>query len=163
MTAKDVIRQSLEGTRRVLTLLLNDLSDADLLVRPVSGANHIAWQLGHLIVSEHRFLSSLPGVTPPVLPEGFAERHSAPAALLDPLQGFLRKSEYLELFDKVRAASLDAVDRIPEADLDRPNTGPTAPIAPTLGALFSLTSSYTMLHSGQFSVVHRALGKPNLL
>ena len=57
MTAKDAIRQSLQGSQRVLGMLLDDLSDADLLVRPAPNANHIAWQLGHLIATESRLLS----------------------------------------------------------------------------------------------------------
>ena len=162
MTAKDVIRQALDSTRRVLGMLLDDLSDADLLVRPVPGANHIAWQLGHLILSEHRLLATLPGVAAPSLPDGFADRHSAPASRLDPPQGFLGKAAYLELYGTVREGTLAALDRLPDADLDRPNTGPMAPIAPNLGGLFLLMASHSMLHAGQFSVVRRALGKPNL-
>ena len=127
MTAKDAIQQSRQSSQRVLGMLLDDLSDADLLIRPAPKANHIAWQLGHVIAAENRLLGRLPGVTPPVLPDGFAERHSATASHQDSPQGFLRKAEYLDLYNKVREATLTALSQLPEADLDRPNTGPIAP------------------------------------
>ena len=48
----------------VAALLNADLSDADLLVRPAPSANHIAWQLGHLIASERNLVeAAAPGST----------------------------------------------------------------------------------------------------
>ncbi len=52
MNGRDAIQTALKSTKVLLTRYIEDLSDADLLVRPVPGANHIAWQLGHLIFSE---------------------------------------------------------------------------------------------------------------
>ena len=48
MNAKDVIRGLFGMNDFVLNEYLKDMSDTDLLIRPVPGANHIAWQLGHL-------------------------------------------------------------------------------------------------------------------
>src|SRR6516164_9063686 len=52
MTAKELILRAFEATRAQAKMFLADLSDADLLVRPVPGANHIAWQFGHVLCSE---------------------------------------------------------------------------------------------------------------
>ncbi len=158
MNAKDAIRQSRTSSNHVFQMLLEDLGDADLLVRPVPGANHIAWQVGHVIASEHRMLSRLFPDLAPALPGEFADRHSAAAAREN--SGFPTKAEYLALQRRVREATLAALDRCPEADLDKPNSGPTAPIAPTLGAVFMLMANHAVLHAGQFSVVRRKLGKP---
>ncbi len=59
MTPKDVFQQSVESSHAFLRAELGDLSDADLLVRPVPGANHIAWQLGHMIAGTDRMLTAL--------------------------------------------------------------------------------------------------------
>src|SRR4029077_4502167 len=59
MQAKEVIKTALQSTQNMLSTYLGDLSDADLLVRPVPAANHIAWQLGHLIQSECDMCSTL--------------------------------------------------------------------------------------------------------
>jgi hypothetical protein len=162
MNAKDAIQTTLTSTQNLLSMYLSDLSDADLLVRPVPTANHIAWQLGHLISSEARLGRQLPGAHYPELPAGFEEQHTAATAAGDPPQGFGSKASYLSLFNKVRGATLANLAKLPEADLDRPTTGPIARMAPTLGALLLLTGSHTLMHAGQFTVVRRMLGKPVL-
>jgi hypothetical protein len=160
MNAKEAIRIALTSSQSRVPMLVNDLSDADLLVRPVPGANHIAWQLGHVIASECRLGKQLPGAECPELPAGFAEQHSKPNASMDPPKNFGTKAQYLELFNKVRQATLANLDRLSEADLDKPATGDIAKMAPTLGAILLLAASHSTMHAGQFSVVRRKLGKP---
>ena len=160
MTGKEAIRTALQSTQHVLGMYLGDLSDSDLLVRPVPGANHIAWQLGHLIDSERHLLGNLPGAAFPDFPAGFSEQHKPTNAATDPPKGFLTKGQYLELFNKTRVATLAALEKISDAELDKPNTGPLAQFAPTVGALLMLVSNHTLMHGGQFTVVRRKLGKP---
>jgi hypothetical protein len=162
MNAMEALRIALTSTRDMLPMYLGDLSDADLLVRPVANANHIAWQLGHLIVSESRMGQQLPGARYPELPAGFAEQHGKEKAAQDPPRGFATKAVYLDLFNKVRGATLAALDKLSEADLDRPTEGPMAQYAPTVGALLVLPANHDMMHAGQFTVVRRKLGKPVL-
>jgi hypothetical protein len=162
MNAKDAIRTALNSSQYILEWYLADLADADLVVRPVPRANHIAWQLGHLIASEKRMGSLLPTARYPELPAGFAEQHNKESAAIEPPHGFASKAEYLNLFQKTRAATLAALDKLPESDLDRPSEGPVSQVAPTLGAVLLLVANHTMMHAGQFSVVRRKLGKPVL-
>jgi uncharacterized damage-inducible protein DinB len=161
MNAKDVLKYTLDLNYNVMTGYLSDLSDADLLVRPVPEANHIAWQLGHLIVAEATaFLKQIPGAEIPELPAGFAEQHSKEMARNDSAAGFRTKEEYLGLFRKVREATKAALARLSETDLDKPTSGPMAKFAPTVGAMLALTANHVMMHAGQFTVVRRKLGKP---
>jgi len=162
MNAKDAIRYQLTATSGMVGMFLADLSDADLLTRPAPKANHIAWQLGHLINSERGLAASIPGAAYPDLPAGFAERHSNDTAHVDPPTGFGTKAEYLDLHNKTRAATLAALDNLPDADLDKATTGRMASFAPTIGALFLLISNHDMMHAGQFTVARRKLGKPVL-
>ncbi len=161
MKAQDLLRGALTMSQNMLGYYLSDLSDADLLVRPVPNANHIAWQLGHLIASEHGMGSgNLPGAAYPELPAGFAERHTKETASKD--TGFGTKAEYLDLFNKVRQATINALAKMSDADLDKPTSGSIARMAPTLGALVGLNADHVQMHGGQFSVVRRKLGKPVL-
>ena len=161
MNAKDAIRSHLKSTQNMVAMALGDLSDQDLLVRPVAGANHIAWQLGHVIASEQRMQKGL-GATPPPLPAGFAEQHSKDTAAVDSPKGFATKAEYLDLFNKTREATLAAVDKMSESDFDKPTDGPISKMVPTLAGLAMLAGSHALMHMGQFSVVRRKLGKPVL-
>ena len=162
MTAKDAIKTALTGTQKMVDWYLSDLSDADLLVRPVPAANHLAWQLGHLIHSEVSLLGQLPGAAYPELPAGWAEQHSKNTAAMDPPKGFGTKADYLNRFNKAREATLATLSKMSDADLDKPTQGNMAQYAPKLGALIMLQSNHTLLHVGQFTVVRRKLGKPVL-
>jgi hypothetical protein len=160
MNAKEAIRIALTSTQNMVPKFLNDLSDADILVRPVPNANHIAWQVGHVIASECRLGKQLPGAEYPELPAGFAEQHAKHMAGMDPPKNFGTKTQYLDLFNKVRQATLANLDRLSDADLDKPTTGDIAKMAPTLGAILLLTANHVLMHAGQFTVVRRKLGKP---
>ena len=81
MGLKEAIARILIQSHEKNNLLLADLSDADLFVRPVPGANHIAWQLGHLIIQEYRQMSSQElQIEYPCLPIGVEEQHSESTA-----------------------------------------------------------------------------------
>lgn len=160
MSAKSPIRWALKSSQQMLNMYLEDLSDTDLLIRPAPHANHIAWQLGHLINSEVGMGTKyIPGASYPALPADWAKQHGKETAAVDPPRGFKTKQEYLGLFKQVREASLKALEQISEADLEKP-TG--WEMCPTVGGLFILQSRHIDMHGGQFTVVRRKLGKPVL-
>jgi hypothetical protein len=135
-----------------------------MLVHPVPNANHAAWQIGNVIGGDIHILKEqdLPGAVFPELPEGFMDQHGPKGAKTDTPDGFLTKAEYLALFDQVRSATIASLDRLTDADLDRPTIGTMADFAPTLGRLYLAVSDHTLMHAGQFSVIRRCLGKPVL-
>ncbi len=161
MRAKDVVKLALQSTLETLQMYLGDLSDADLTVRPVPGANNVAWQLAHMIVAEKYLLGDqLPGAQYAEIPAAIASLGNDRTGKVDPPDGYLPKAQYLELFGKLRAATIAAVDKLADADLDKATTNSMAKYAPTLCALLILTANHTLMHGGQFTVVRRALGKP---
>jgi hypothetical protein len=163
MNGCKVIETALTSTQNIVPMYLGDLTDADLLVRPVPGANHIAWQFGHIIASEiHMVRSQLPNAAYPELPAGFVEQHGKETAGQEPPKGFGGKEQYVTLFNRVREATKAAVAKLTDADLDRPTTGDMAKFAPTLAAFLMLVSNHTLMHVGQFTAVRRKLGKPVL-
>lgn len=162
MQAKEAVKIALSSTQNLLNWYLSDLSDQDLTLRPVPSANNIAWQMGHLIHSEPELLGSMPGATYPELPATLKQDYTGKKSGVVPPGGYLPKAQYLEWFTKMRTATLANVDRITDADLDRPTTGEMAKFAPNLGALLLLTANHTLMHAGQFTVVRRALNKPVL-
>jgi DinB superfamily len=163
MRATDAVKSALNSTQHMLEWFVSDLSDADLLVRPVPGANHIAWQIGHLIVAEPFLVhTELPDAAYPELPAGFAEQYTKETSTVDTPTAFRTRAEYVDLSKKVRAATLALVDKLSDADLDRASTGRMAKFAPTLANLLQLVANHTMMHAGQFTVVRRKLGKPVL-
>src|SRR6266545_4680239 len=127
MNGKEAIQSALTSTRDLLGWYISDLSDADLLVRPAPGANHIAWQLGHLISAETQLIKpELPDTPYPELPAGFMERHANKNASAESTDGFGTRADYLDLFTKARNVTIAAVGRLSDADLDRPTKGSMA-------------------------------------
>lgn len=163
MNAKDAIRSSDNFSSLVLKTYISDLDDADLMRRPGEGCNHLAWQLGHLISSEVQLLDKVAPGQGVELPDGFAEAHSKEACSNDDAASFHGKQAYVDLFDKVRAASLAALDAYPESDLDNPAPEDFRDFCPTVGDLFTLIATHPMMHAGQFVIVRRQLGKPVLM
>ncbi len=163
MNGREAIKAALEATRGNLTWYVSDFSDADLLVRPVPGANHAAWQIGNVIGGDvYLVRTALPDAAYPELPAGFLDQHGSKGATDDAPEKFLTKAEYLKLFDEVRTATIAALDKLSDADLDRPTSEKMRSWTPTLGHLFLMVSNHTLMHSGQFTVIRRKLGKPVL-
>ncbi len=163
MRGVDAIRSALQSTQHLVTWFLSDLDDEHLLVRPTPGANHIAWQMGHLIAAEGLMIrEQLPEAAYPDLPAGFAEQYKNTSPARETEVGFSSKAQYIDLFTKTRQATMAALGNLSDEDLDRPTKGRMAPFAPTLGAVFLLVSNHSLMHAGQFSVVRRKLGKPVL-
>lgn len=160
MNAHDVIRSTLKSSLQTLQLFLADMSDADLLVRPVPGANHLAWQLGHLITSEMQMLEAVSPGASPQLPHGFVEAHSKERASASDSAGFLDKATYLELFVAQRNATLKVLSTLRERDLDRPSPLPFRSWAPNVGDLLNTIGAHLLMHLGQVAVVRRSLEKP---
>lgn len=160
MNTKDAIRDTLNLSHTVLKSYFNDLTDAELLLRPGPGCNHLAWQLGHLIDSECGLLNAVAPGTAPELPPDFGKYHSRENVASNDASQFLSKDRYLELTEQVHAASLAVLDGFPEADFDKEAPERMRKMFPTIGALFVLIACHPMMHAGQFVPVHRALGKP---
>jgi hypothetical protein len=163
MNTKDAIRETLNFSHFVLKSYVGDLTDAELMKRPGPGCNHVAWQLGHLIASECSLINGIRPGSAPELPAGFAEQHSKAAIGSDDQTKFCTKQQYLDLTEKVHAASLALLDSYPEADFASPSPEHFRKMFPTMGQIFLLVATHPMMHAGQFVPVRRALGKPVMI
>ena len=161
MTPKDILRHLVDADFGMIQAYLSDFSDADLLVRPVPEANHTAWQLGHLIVGSRKMLSEL-GRTPPPLPAGFDTAYTKETTALNDPAKFHKKAEYLALADKMKAASLAAIDATPDIALDSPGPEFMRQFAPTVADVLAILGQHWLMHAGQIVVLRRKLGKPIL-
>ena len=159
--AKNILRRAIEGAHWITRAYVEDLADADLLVRSVPGTNHIAWQLGHAIGGTRKMLAAI-GREAPALPEGFAEAYTRETSASDDPAKFATKAQYLALMDQMKAASLAAVEATPESELDAPGPDSMREYAPTIGTVLMLLGTHWLMHAGQFVPIRRKLGKPPL-
>lgn len=163
MNGVKALKENMTTPDFLVKAYLGDLSDDELMMRPVPGINHIKWQLGHLIQSEHSMVEAIcPGVMPP-LPEGFTAKHTKETAGSDDPKGFLKKDEYLKLYDAVRAGTVKALERTTDDELDKPGPESMRAYAPTVGAIYMLQPQHWLMHAGQWAVLRRKLGRAPLM
>jgi DinB superfamily len=139
---------------------LQDLTDEQLFLRPHPQANHIAWQLGHLIASEHNLNNMVCPNSMPPLPQGFAEMHSKETAASDDRAAFCTKEEYLKAMAQQRVGTLALLDRLSDAELEKPAPPEIQKFGATVGAVIAGQTAHWMMHTGQWVIVRRQLGKP---
>lgn len=157
MDFKDAVRSSLNVADFMVGGYLADITNEELLERPVPGANHIAWQLGHLIAAERHLVEAAAPGSMPELPAGFAERYGRGKPVTDNPADYLLKDEYLQLAKQIRAASLRALDKLSAADFDKPIEGRVPPFVKKVGDAFVTVGSHWILHAGQWVVLRRKL------
>jgi uncharacterized damage-inducible protein DinB len=156
---RDLLRWNLDMCDMVFNAYLGDLSDEDLRMVPVPGMNPIAWQLGHLLVSERQFVEAVkPGSCPPLSEEFLAQHPRNPAEVADPSK-YPSLAEYKALWDAQHAATRRVIDELSDEDFARKAEG-LPDFVPTVGAALLLSGNHPMMHAGQFVAVRRALGKP---
>jgi hypothetical protein len=162
MDCKEAIRSSMNVSDFLVQGYLADITPEEMLIRPVPDANHVAWQLGHLIASErHLVEAAVPG-SMPELPAGFAERHNKTTAANDSPADFLSKDEYLRLAKETRTATLRVLDTLSEADLDKPVSGRVPPFVKCAGDCFATIGPHWSNHAGQWVVLRRKLRRERL-
>ena len=159
MSTISALRESISTAAFIYNGYLQDLTDEEMLHRPCPAANHIKWQLGHLIVSENRMMEQVRPGSMPLLPEGFVQRYAKETAGSDAPGDFDSKSDLLQIHAAQREGTLKLLDQMTEEDFAR-ETG--VDYAPTVQSLFVMQGLHWTMHAGQWAVVRRQLGRPPL-
>jgi hypothetical protein len=162
MTPIDLIADVLQRNLDMLNATVSDLSDADLLTRPVPAANHANWQIGHLILAETMMVKSFKPELAAPIPDGFDKKYNKEACTKDDPSFFASKQVLMDQFGKTRAASVKFVRSIAMTDLDKPSPEQMRNFLPTLGHVVFILPNHVAMHLGQIQVLRRKLGKPIL-
>ncbi len=162
MNSREAIKVGLDMAEFVSLGYLEDLTEAELLHRPAPTANHINWQLGHIIASENHIMGAAVPGSMPALPAGFAEKYTKETASSNDPAKLLTKAELLKVYREQRAATLVALTKLSDQDLDKPSPEMIRPYAPNLAAAVSMQGSHWLMHAGQWAVVRRQLGRAPL-
>jgi len=159
MNSREAIRLGIDSANTICQGYLGDLTDQELLMRPVPGANHIAWQLGHLLVSEHDMVEAACPGSMPALPAGFADKYKAEASKLDSPDAFHSKSVYMNVFEQQRAGTFKALEKLSDADLDKAAPEKFRSFLKSVGDLFVMQGTHWLMHAGQWAILRRKLGR----
>ena len=156
MSTKATIEQTLGVSDMIMDKYLTDLDEAAFLTRPVAGMNHLAWQVGHLIAIEYKFVEAVKPGASPALPDGFVAKHAMDKHGSDNAGDFHTKDEYLAVWKGQRAATRATLAGLSEADLEAPCPDEKMrQLCPTVGGMFNLAGLHCLMHAGQFVAVRR--------
>jgi len=158
MDIRDALITNLKTSAMVCGAYLEDLTDEEAMQRPHPNCNHINWQIGHLIASEHGMASACGGEIP-LLPEGFEEKYSKETAGSDNASEFVGKSELMKIAAVQHEAIVKVIGGMSNDDFDKPGPENMRSYAPTMGALVNMMGSHWMMHAGQWVVLRRQLGR----
>ena len=129
MNSREAIKVSADMAEFVSMSYLGDLTDAELFLRPHSLCNHINWQIGHLVASEHEMLTGIVPGGMPALPDGFAAKYSRETVASDDPTKFSNKEELMSTYKAQRAATLSTLGGMSDAQLDAATGVDYAPTA----------------------------------
>ena len=161
MSLKAQIQHTIGVSDMIVDKYLGDLPPEAFLARPVAGMNHIAWQVGHLISTERRFVEEIKPNSCPALPEGFDAQHAKETHDVDDPSAFLTKDQYLAVWKAQRDATKAALETLTEAELAAPNpVEKMRNFCPTVGSMFSVAGLHTLMHAGQFVPTRRQEALP---
>ncbi len=156
MQTSEAIKLGLDTAQMVAMAYLGDLTDEELLKRPHPQCNHINWQVGHLIASEHD-MAKVANPHQPALPTGFADMYSRENAQHDDPAKFCSKEELMTVYETQRAGVLAGLAKTGDGDWQK-ETGIS--YAPTVAAIYTMIGGHWLMHCGQWVIVRRQLGKP---
>ena len=145
MNGHEAIENNIRMGQMITDAYLADLNDEELMQRPHKDANHIKWQLGHLISAEHQMMAGCAPGKMPSLPEGFVERYTKETSKSDTPDDFDSKAQLLAVAAEQRAATLAILQELSAEDLNQPAPERMRSYAPTVGAVCNMQGSHCLL------------------
>lgn len=156
----------IEFARNYSQSLLEGLSDDDWFWTPDTFTTHIAWQVGHLAMSEYGLtLFQQRGrdlaVDKDLMSSKFRKLFMRGTTPVADREAYPAPSEILATLDRVHEQMRTEIVTFDGAQLDEPLGPPHAAYATRYGALL-FAGDHEMIHSGQIGILRRLMGNPPL-
>jgi len=129
-------------------------------------ANHAMWIAGHVALVDNSFISKFrPELAKK--PEGWDELFWSKSQPTADVSRYPSSDEVLAYYRERRATLLRVLDELSEEELQgpAPPEGARSPLAgaPNMGHAFIFAAQHELMHAGQLTVAHRALGHAPLI
>jgi hypothetical protein len=161
--AKDVILSQLQTGQFLIDQFTPDLSDEEYFEIPVAGANHAAWLMGHLAVSEDGLTAAATGGAK-IFPDTTHEKFRGGSTCHADASKFPSRREIDEMFKRSRAHTVEALQAFDERRWGDPSPKEMSQeLFPTLGAIWTLQGTHQFWHIGHLTVCRAALKKARKL
>ena len=153
----------IEFARNYSRSLLDGLEDEDWFWSPDQFTTHIAWQVGHLAMSEYgltlfRQRGRDLGIDSQLMSSKFRKLFMRGTQPVADRSAYPEPSEILEVLDRVHTRMRIEIVGFDGPQLDEPLDPPHAAYATRYGALL-FAGDHEMIHSGQIGMLRRLMGK----
>ncbi|MCD0461273.1 DinB family protein [Roseiconus lacunae] len=164
MSTIDYIRRSLQTSRNLTLALIDDLKDAPMQVPTTNGGNPPIWILGHLTYGEANIVESIiEGKPNPLL--SWDATFGAGKEPSTELESYPPWDELRATFETVREKTLALLDRLDDADLEKPvKKCPEGreDFFGTIEQCMMVLTLHPLMHYGQLTDSRRVLGRAPL-
>ena len=158
--------RNIEFARKFSTTLFEDLSEDEWFWVPENYPTHIAWQVGHLAMSQYgltlfRQRGRDLDVDNELMSSKFRKRFMRGTTPLIDREKHPSRDEILQVLSRVHQQMQKEIVTFDGDQLDEPTDPPHAGFATRYGALL-FAGDHEMLHAGQIGVIRRLMGKDPL-
>ena len=150
---------SLEFSRRMTLMFLDDIGEKDFLHQPVSKGNHAMWICGHIVYVDDFILTAASGQESSLSDSwqnlfGLGSEPSSESGC------YCSREEMLESLASVRSDLISWFRGASEEKLLAPVEGSKFPLSTNIIGLASFTACHEAMHAGQLTVIRKSLGFP---
>lgn len=160
--AIDTILKHMKFARGYTMSLLEGLSDDDWFLQPAEGITHIAWQVGHIAMSQYGLAlfrqRGRAEVDLDLMPSSFRKKYSRGTQPQSDRTKNPSPDEILSILDKVWNQVQLELPTFSLENLNQPVDAPHAAYATNYGALL-FAVDHEMIHAGQIGLLRRLIGK----
>ncbi len=160
---KNLLLGQLETGAFLFDKFTSDLSDEEYFKLPVPNTNHVAWNVGHIAVSEDSEVAAITGGTMK-LSDDLRKIFSQSSECAGEPSMYPSRRDIDEMYNNVRANTTEQLKMFDEKKWDdaSPEDWPTD-MFPTLGSMWSILPTHQFWHIGQITVCRQSLGKSRVL
>jgi hypothetical protein len=153
-----VLTDALVFARNYTTSLLDTILVEDWFRMPAGVPTHVAWQVGHLAMAEHRLIFERVCGTPGPLTAEFLKQFGRDSVADPDPANHPSPAELRATFDRVHAATLEALATLPDSALDEPVLTRHR-LCTVKWEAIRWAGHHEMLHGGQLGLLRRILGQ----
>jgi hypothetical protein len=159
MTVNDLLASGYRTAKLMVHRMTDDLSPAEFVHQPCTGANSAAWIVGHLATTLRRTADRLGVKDLPPVSADLTARLTATKKPAEDQTGLGDPTELMKLFDACADKVAEAVRGVPTEVLDGPPPF-QGPFGNTYAEALQFGAIHVAMHVGQLSTIRRSLGKP---
>jgi uncharacterized damage-inducible protein DinB len=155
----------LEMSRRRTKDFIADLTPSEWFWHPAEFVTHVAWQVGHLAVSEYNLcLRRVRGRTDAdesLISDAFIDKFKLGSTPVAGAVNYPPIAEIQRVFDAVHAQAVAELTKLSDEELNVPVEQPHPLFRTKMGSV-DYASGHELVHNGQIGLLRRLMGKPAL-